>query len=495
MDKRLEYMKNELRSSSAMKLYKQGFRYMWKCDGPHLTRIGLEKEGGPRYSKTNQMGGVMFAMPGEVSITEKQAKAIMLKCFMKKVRGEKLLTFSMLKTVRKTLSFAYQLQGGEPGGNFKSVASVWSIVREEKTAPKKLALAKPTCIPTPADLKLVLTRGWNPVRCGPLLKWSVGLLGFWDWGVLGSRATEDMDKIKKGREHVVNHTDGWAWSEFFEGRAKLPMAKRGTREWKAWRVCLCPGGVHVPVPEDVQYDPSLLENPTWCVECPVNAEDLVLRCQYNAPCGELKIYRKVSKNKKKLTYFTGNSEGDIVAVAMDWMRVQGVNKHFDRNAGRSSLAAWCRHLHVPYSQSFEYHGDLPDTWAEHYERNMVYEREFTRRTQSTHPPVALAGLRKFACFLKRGPAAPKPKLTKGERMMVAMLEGMGMKEKARRLAYDLPSEDEEDELQALVGRPPARRHVKKSRRKRARGASKSPSKRRKKRRRRKDDDDFWNSEL
>ena len=59
----------------------------------------------------------------------------------------------------------------------------------------------------------------------PLLKFLISGLMTWDSHVLGSRSNIDIKKIKDSTRHWFG-TDCW-FTEFVDGRAKLPLEKSG----------------------------------------------------------------------------------------------------------------------------------------------------------------------------------------------------------------------------------------------------------------------------
>ena len=113
---------------------------------------------------------------------------------------------------------------------------------------------------------------------------------------------------------------------------------------------------------------------------------------------------------------------DVAQLALNWLEEQGAGV-FDHNSGRKCLAAWCRHLNVPYEVSVHIHADLPDVWNHHYEKNVVEpDKKLIIRKQSTDPQVATAALRAFAGFCGRGHANPyRPPMTLVERQNDALI--------------------------------------------------------------------------
>ena len=441
----LEWDKNLMRSGETMKIYRYGFRLWWLSCPDYLEEIGIKREG--KYKITNQHGGVMFALPTEINLDEEEAAAILYKCIQKR------LTKAQLKVVKKTLSYAYQLQGGEPGKNFRTLPGVWVVATEAKMAPQK-HFCVPTRIPRPQQLRQAFTKDWDPNGEMSLIDYSRGLLAGWAWGVCGARSKEDLKRVKKGAAHGFDTHEGWGWTIFQGGRCKMPMAKKGTRPWRLWYTCMCVGR-HSPVPDDVEYsmkkDGNPLEKVTWCTACPVNCQELLLRSQWELFVGDkealkqwkfARIWRKWTKKGR----FGASSEGDIVQLAFRWFRYQGIEPDWDTNAGRKSLARWLQHLRVPYGEGMQMHGDLEDVFRKYYQSGLP-KSGYTERRQSNDPKIATRALQRFATWCSRG-IPPKPKLDRKERLMAAILEGQGADQaaKAYRITHDMPSDDEDDFL-------------------------------------------------
>ena len=136
----------------------------------------------------------------------------------------------------------------------------------------------------------------------------------------------------------------------------------------------------------------------------------------------------------------------VVDLAIDWFVAQGTctqDNRYDTNAGRKSLARWCRHLNIAYKESFEIHGDLYKTWSEHYEDSIPGDSSMDRREQSRNPDVATKALCRLANWFGRGKRV-KPKLSRHERFMYHHMKVHGEHEKALMVAHGLPSDDEDD---------------------------------------------------
>ena len=157
--RQLEFEKNELRAHKTMECFRYGFRLWWRGCPKYLRQIGMGKVGS--FCKSNHHNGEMFALPGEFSLTKEQAAKVLFKCYKSKK-----FTFSQMRTIKKTLSYAYQLQGGIPGKNFETVPGVWLIVQEEggTTKPQE-HFCVPTRVPLPAELKKAFTTEFRE-ECG-----------------------------------------------------------------------------------------------------------------------------------------------------------------------------------------------------------------------------------------------------------------------------------------------------------------------------------------
>ncbi len=428
--RQLEFEKNDLKSKKAMEGYRYGFRLWWRSCPAYLRKIGMGKEGS--FEKTNQHGGRMFALPGEFSLNAEQAAQILWKCY----KSRNKLTFAQIRQVKRTLSYAYQLQGGVPGKNFETIPGVWLVVQKKHLKPQEQFII-PTRIPQPEELCEAFTKEYSQ-GCGMSFPdWTRGLLIAWDWTVCGARSKEDLDRVKKGEAHDVDHAEGWGWTEFKGGRSKLCKAKKGERAWRMWRVCMCPDGKHKPMPKHAEHamkrDGTLTEDedPTasWCTVCPLNAMEFVIRTQSrfaendekqndDATNGHVRIYRKWNKNGRPARV----SEGEPVEHALRWLRVQGLKRNFQTNAGRKALSRWLQQLEIPHAESVHVHGDCEDVWVGSYQTELAKKGD-KDRLQSTEPDTACLALRKFAWQLcKRGrPLKSAAKAAKVKRIMEAAM--------------------------------------------------------------------------
>lgn len=281
----------------------------------------------------------------------------------------------------------------------------------------------------------------------------VFLLVAWDWGVLGARSKEDLKRIKNGAAHGLDRVEGWGWTEFKGGRSKLCKAKKGTRAWRAWRVCMCIGKKHVPIPEEAEFSidkkGNLMEPASWCTACPVNAMDMTFRMQdhmveeekHDDVYRHARIYRKWDKRRGRSAK---DSQGEPVDYALEWLKIQGIERSFDTNAGRKGLSRWLKELEIPYPEGMQIHGDHEDVWEKSYQKGLP-KNGYKTREQSLDPDFATSALRKFANWCGRGPKVKPLAVSRRDRLLVGVMEGLGQGEKARRILNGFPS-DSDDEL-------------------------------------------------
>ena len=445
--RQLEFEKNELRALKTMECFRYGFRLWWRGCPKYLRQIGMGKVGS--FCKSNHHHGEMFSLPGEFSLTKEQAAKVLFKCYKSKK-----FTYSQMRTIKKTLSYAYQLQGGIPGKNFETIPGVWLIVREEggTTKPQE-HFCLPTRVPLPAELKKAFTTEYRE-ECGwCYVDWNRGLLETWDWGVLGTRSVEGMKRIKTGKQHGIDHREGWGWTALNGGRPKLCVARKGIRQWRVWRVCMCIGGKHIPLPQDAEYTidkkGNLMEPPNWCTCCPVNAMELQFRLQdhlegerHDDSYSHVRVYRKWDKTRRRAAK---DSQGDPVDHALKWLKCQGIERDFDTNAGRKALSRWLRELNILHEESVQIHGDLEEVWEKSYQKGLPKTGSKVRN-QSDEPDVACSALRKWARFCNRGLAVPAAVLSTTDEMLIAVLESLGKGERARQILNrgQFPKKEEED---------------------------------------------------
>ena len=367
---------------------------MWRVVPRDMRRYGIGKVGS--FDPLNVHNGVCWGWPKECNLDNQQAKTIYYNAY----KTQK-LTMDQLIVVRKAMSHAWELAGGLPGGNFPGVKEVWRIVRSGKTA-SQIHKVLPERIPTVEELRHAFNQEWTPSSPMSLVTFSQGLLAAYDLFVFGLRSTEDVKRVKKSVTHHQDWTNGWQATEFKGGRAKLCGTKKGSRPWRIWRSCHCPGKHHVRPPSTFFTEIRKNGNPRcevkWCTVCPLAVLEFLFSIQ--EPPAAKRCYAKWLGSGRM-----GDSNiADVPAAAIQWFVSQGTvieSNKYDRNAGRKSLAVWCGHLQVPYPESFQCHGDLFETWAKNYETDVV-QSSFNQRNQSRDPVIATKALRRFANFLGRG---------------------------------------------------------------------------------------------
>ena len=445
MMKQIAFQKNALKSPVTMAGYRTGFRNWWKGCPRYLKSIKMKPVGG--YDQENQHHGEMFSLPGDFSLTSRQAGQILYKCFK---TGE--FTISQMKQIKKTLAYAWSLDGGEPGKNYPHVPGIWEVVTDKDCHVQKKFIL-PTRIPNPEDLRKAFTKAWPGPQCGmSLVDWSRGLIAAWDWSVVGARAVEDLKRIKNGESHGHNRREGFGYTQLKGGRAKLAGKKKGTRPWKVWRVCMCQNE-HRPLPDDIEYALDKDGNPqecihdhrSWCTECPINCMELILRGQYKFE--DKRIYRKW--NKKGTGGYGKGNQGELIKFIFKWFKTQGVEPDWDSNAGRKSLGRWLKLLNVPYEESFEIHGDLLDIWGKHYQVGLPKRGNYKTRNQSADPEDATRALRKFAMFCGRGQPAPV-RLNMTQKLLMGVMEGQGRGEEAKRIVFGIPEPKGADQHETVI---------------------------------------------
>ena len=420
-----------------MKNIRYGFRLMWS-EAPRLMRRYKTGKVGT-FDTFNGHGGVCWGWPKECKLTNAQARAVYFACY-----NRRRLTVAQMTVVRKSFAYAFELTGGKPGGNFVGVKEVWGVVRQDQL-PDSLTTTIPDRIPQPEDLKQAFKKGWSAEHEWSLIKFLGGTVAAWDWTVCGMRSREDIDRVKKSRDHQFNWKQGWESTSFVGGRCKLCGNKKNTRPWRVWTVCLCDAKRHVRPPADFYLKIDVEGNPKvaveWHTTCPLAALEVLWQLQSGPTQGGPRRYGKWLDSGR----FGTSNVNDVVAFAIDWFVAQGVcpeDVRFDTNAGRKSLGRWTERLKVPYDDSVEIHGDLWEVWHDSYESS-VPKSSYPTRTQSTNPDKACRALRKFANFCGFGKRL-KPKLSRSERLQYHLLKALKGSELANKIASDLPSESESD---------------------------------------------------
>ena len=171
-----------------------------------------------------------------------------------------------------------------------------------------------------------------------------------------------------------------------------------------YRVCLCPEGKHISLPDDWRSTLDTKGNPTnppWCTSCPLACFEVVRSL---LPEDDFRSYPRWLETENRFS-LDNYGKKKMFPFARRWLDLQGANPDglvFDSNGGRKALGKWCDEFGVPYTISFEVHGDLWKTWKRHYQEGLDRNPYMERRTQSNQPDVACAALRMFARAIGRG---------------------------------------------------------------------------------------------
>ena len=261
------------------------------------------------------------------------------------------------------------------------------------------------------------------------VEWNVGGEITWDWAVLGGRSRVDLKKMKVSVNHQCFFSEGWMRTDLHGGRSKLER-KRGVRQWWMYRVCMCPGGKHVGIPDGFMQTIAHSGNPTngvpFCSTCPLNMFECVDRL---LPSDDHRLYPRWLPGCSRFHFTDNVGTKRLTVVANQWLKAQGAcpdNAPYSSNMGRKAHAYWCDATNTPYEESFEIHGDLPCTWNKYYQPSCKIDKSFRRRTQSTDPEVCLKGLRRFAMFCGRGPSDHVPEdMSRLEKLLALNSRNMG----------------------------------------------------------------------
>ena len=445
-----QHDRNVAKKEGTLQVYRNGFRCAWKTVPKVMRQCRVKPPGS--YQINNHHGGVMPGWPKESTMTNLRASKILRAC----IQSGK-LTMAQLETVRKTLSFLWELTGqkSKRESNWPCVATMFdSTVRTDKLAPKKRNVL-PTRIARPQDLKAAINKGWDKGNRYPFLQWLSMYLCFWDSQICGGRATVDMEKIKKSRTHDYNYKAGWQCTRFVKGRAKLCGIKKGSRQWWGWRVCLCKTKKHRRPTEHAWSSIDDDGNPTkplgFDERCPLAAVEMVWQCQLEEDEPKRDYPNWCQRSKRSPAWFGTLNIGDPTQAGLDWMRAQGLEE-FDHNSGRKALAGYCNLLNIPYILSVHIHGDLHAVWNKHYQRD-VPEAPIKIREQSRDPQVATAALRMFAKYCGRGIDPYKPPMNLRERQNHELLKCFKGPSFADNVLMGLPTGEGEDDKQQLKSEP------------------------------------------
>ena len=403
----IAYDKNRQKKPSTMAKYRYGYNLAWKVKGARerLLQLGFKA---PGTYPMNQQSGVMFSMPYDIpkAFGDEDAGWI---CRESAQSKDPKYTKSQMEAIRAMLSYAYQLQTGthptkKVKPNYPSVSDQWGCQKSDSYAPPTKQTRSSVSV-EPSGLKTAFTTEWTLKSGMNFMLWIVGCLATWHWSILGNRCKTDINKIKNSPKHEIIPSEGWMSSVMLGGRSKLPNATE-PRPWKAYCVCLCPGGKHQPPPKgwdrwenlDQHHNPIEI---SWPTTCPLNCFQII---RSYLPADDLRTFPEWLSAQHR--YGARNMDWDtVIDLAKRWLNVQGANpdnRLFDRNSGRKALGKVCDEYGIPYEESVEIHGDLYCTWKTYYQTGLRKRDLTTPRTQSRNPEVATAPLRRIARAFGRG---------------------------------------------------------------------------------------------
>ena len=407
-----------------MNAIRTGFNTMWKCAGPYMTRKHIKRKG--EFRKDNQHGGKLWASRRECQMTDRIAGEIFEKCYESKKVG-----VAQLKQIRHSLSYSYYLKTGVVEDNWPEVKAQWASF-DLTSLPQTKRPLKPTRIPTPENLRQAFTTPWTREHPLCLADFVVRIELLWHYHVFGLRPNVDIVKVKRSRTHFINTNERYGWTEMVGGRSKLHKQKRGTREWRVYTVCLCPGGKHKCVPDNFFFNQqgNPFEAPTWTTTCPLAAMEILRKQQQTEEWAPYPQWYA-----KKGGY--GRNIGDVPKAANEFLNIQGILEEFDRNSGRKSLARWLDKLTISYNDSLHIHGDLEEVWRGKYQ-DKLHKSSYRCREQSKEADEATKAIRTFARWVVQNPDEPTQPLNRSQKLLAAMLKRMGGEEDV----HEIIAEDE-----------------------------------------------------
>ena len=399
----------EVKSSASRDADRRGFAAMWRYAPKLLRKWKVPKVG--EFIKTNVHGGRMWGGYTEwhkKPITANRMGQLFEACALNPKCSD-----SSLCQISKSMSYLYLLETGESRTNWKTLPSLKKTLAKRKRVETNSTVL-PEYIVSPQQLTHAFTTEWRANNDGmPLLFFLVCVVMAWDSHVLGCRPKVDLGKIKKSTKHKWG--DDWWFTEFVDGRAKLPLEKSGTRPWCAWRVCLCKGGKHVPPPEDFEnsFDDegnSSMDLSKLTTTCPVFAGQVLSRLQQHLDL-PFRSYRKPLLSKmryKRCRGLFGESNVDkLTEQVKAWFKFQGIYP-VSSNSGRKCLALWASRAEVPYHELLHVMGDLERTWRQCYQPDLPPSGGYDVREQSMAPHIATAALRRFRKLCGRAPPPEPP---------------------------------------------------------------------------------------
>ena len=425
----------EVKSGDSRAVDRKGYAAMWKYGGRLLRKWKVKKP--DTFRKTNIHGGKLWGGYTEWHknpITASRMGQLFEECALNTKCSD-----GSLCQISKCMSYLYLLETGETRKNWKTLPGLKkTLAKRNRVATNSTVL--PEHIPCPQQLVHAFTQEWRPNKEKmDLLKFLTCVVMAWDSHVLGARPKVDLKKIKDSEKHVFG--DDWWFTEFTDGRAKLPLEKRGTRPWCAWRVCLCKGGKHVPPPENFECcftddGNNTMDLSKVTTTCPLFAGQVLFQLQehWELP---FRCYRKPHVNKQRWKRHQGllgeqNIDGVVEAVK-EWFKFQGVNP-VSSNAGRKCAALWFSKAEVPYHELLHIIGDLERVWRANYQPDLPPSGGYEVREQSAAPHIATAALRRFQKLCGRAPPPEPPPAgltSKRDLVMLMFAKQMGCERQFR----------------------------------------------------------------
>lgn len=407
--------------------YRKGFNAMWRF-APRLMRKWKVPESG-QFDKLNVHGGRLWG--GYTEWHKRPITALRIAHIFEECALNQNCSNSVLCQISKTMSYLYLLETGIPKKNWKSLPCLKITLKNRKRVRNK-STVKPDHVPTAHQLAHAFTQEWRPgTPKMPLLKFLCSAVMAWDSHVLGVRPKVDTKKIKDSEIHWWSE-DMW-YTEYVDGRAKLPNEKSGTRRWSAWRVCLCKDAKHVAPPKNFfrSFDDTGNTDEDiskFCTTCPVFAGQVLKQFQDDMGV-PFHVYRKPlldhKRIKKNRPLFGVKNVYSVTDWVIQWFEYQNVSP-VSRNSGRKCLAAWLSTTGTPYNQGFHVHADLEKVWRDSYQPGLPPDG-YKIRVQSLDPVVATAAHRNFRKLCGRSPPPPPPRpgMTKTDQVLQFICANMG----------------------------------------------------------------------
>ena len=427
----------EVKSASSREADRKGFAAMWRYAPKKLRKWKVPKPG--EFIKNNIHGGRLWGGYTEWHknpITANRIGKLFEACALNEKCSD-----SSLCQISKCMSYLYLLETGESRKNWKTLPGLKVTLAKRKRV-KTVSTVLPEHIPAPQQLVHAFTTEWRPNEEGmSLLRFITCVLMAWDSHVLGSRPKIDIGKIKKSVKHVWG--DDWWFTEFVDGRAKLPLEKAGTRPWCAWRICLCRGGKHVAPPENFEYCFTADGNNTMDLSkltttCPLFAGQTLKRIQDHLDL-PFRCYRKPLTGKtrwKRGRGLLGGSNVDkVVEEVKEWFAFQGIAP-VSSNSGRKCTALWSSRAELPYHELLHIVGDLERVWRQNYQPDLPPSGGYEVRKQSTAPHIATAAIRRFRKLCGRAPPPEPPPAgvtSKSDLVLLMFAKQMGCERQFREI--------------------------------------------------------------